>query len=144
MKILLQQSSVFTTHTNKPFLSLYGITFTSDGYRQGLAFSGDKDASTELDPIQAVVIALIGGLGIRKGECDRRREGRQRVAHSAIGADQTQLEGTSRVLLQSGAGDVKTVAFNDRAGRGLGGCVVPVLRSQKFHCDQQNKGNRLS
>lgn len=120
-------------------LYFYVTTFTSDGYRQWLAFSGDKDASTQLDPIQAVVIALIGGLGIGKGECDRWCERRQRVSHCAVGADQAQLEGTSGVLLRSGAGDVKTVAFYDGTSRGLSGCVIPVLRSQEFHCDQPDK-----
>ncbi|KAG7227109.1 hypothetical protein INR49_022457 [Caranx melampygus] len=70
---------------------------------QGLAFSGDKRASTQLDPVQAVVVALIGALSIGKGEGDRWGECRQGLAHSAVGANQTQLEGTSRVLLQGGA-----------------------------------------
>lgn len=114
---------------------LYNIIgFTSDGYGQGLAFSGDKGASTQLDPIQAVVVALVGALGVGKGESDGRGEGRQGLAHCAVGADQAQLEGTSRVLLRGGAGDVKTVAFNDGTSRGLSGRVVPVVRSQEFHC----------
>lgn len=115
------------------------FSFTSDGYRQGLAFSRDKGSSTQLDPIQAVVVALVGALGIRKGESDRRGESRQGLAHCAIGADQTQLEGTPRVLLRCGAGDVKVVAFNDGTRRGLSRRVVPVVRSQKFHCDQSER-----
>lgn len=122
------------------FLSMFClcdiISFTSDGYRQGLAFSGDKGASTQLDPIQAVVVALVDTLCIGEGESDGQGEGRQGLAHRAIGADQTQLEGTPRVLLWCGAGDVKTVAFKDGTSRCLSGRVVPVVRSQEFHCDQ--------
>lgn len=124
---------------------LYNInSFTSDSYRQGLAFSGDKGASTQLDAIQAVVVALVGALSIGEGESDRRGEGRQGLAHCAVGADQTQLEGASRVLLWGGAGDVKTVAFKDGTTRSLGRCVVPVVGSQELHCDQsKKKKNRL-
>lgn len=89
------------------------VSVTSDGYRQGLAFSGDEGASTHLDPIQAVVVALVGALGVREGESDGGAEGREGLAHGAVGANQTQLEGTSRVLLGGGAGDVEIVAFND-------------------------------
>ena len=52
------------------------ISVTSDGYWQGLAFSGDKGAPTQLDPIQAVVVALVGALGVGKGESDGWCEGR--------------------------------------------------------------------
>ncbi len=110
-------------------MPLYNINVTSDGYRQRLAFSGDKGASTQLNPIQAVIVALVGALGVGEGESDGRGEGRQRLAHCAVGANQTQLEGTSGVLLQGGAGDVKTVAFKDGTSRGLRGRVVPVVGS---------------
>lgn len=124
------------THTHHNTLVFSIISFTSYGYRQGLAFSGDECASTQLDPIQAVVVALVGALGVGEGEGDGRGEGGQGLAHCAVGTDQTQLEGTSRVLLRGGAGDVKTVAFNDGTSRGLRGRVIPVLGSQEFHCDQ--------
>lgn len=115
------------------------LNLTSDGYRQGLAFSGDECASAHLDPIQAVVVALVRALGIREGECDRRGEGGQRLAHCAVGADQTQLEGTSGILLRRGAGDIKTVASDDGTGRGLCGRVVPVLGSEELHCQPKHK-----
>lgn len=117
--------------------------FTSDGYRQGLALSGNKGASTQLHPVQAVVVALIRALCVGKSKGDRWGEGRQRLAHCAVGADETQLEGASWVLLQGGAGDVKAVAFEDGTSRGLGGRVVPVLRSQELHCDHQRRMIRL-
>lgn len=111
------------------------VSFTSDGYRQGLALPRDKGASAQLDPIQAVVVALVGALGAGESEGDGRGEGGQGLAHCAVGADQAQLEGTPGVLLRGGAGDVKTVALDDRTSRGLGGRVEPVLRCQDFHCD---------
>lgn len=110
------------------------MRFTSNGYWQGLAFSGDKGASTQLDTIQAVVVALVGALGTGKCESDGRGEGRKGLTNRSVGSDQTQLEGASGVLLRGGAGDVKTVSFNDGASRGLSRCVVPVVGSQEFHC----------
>lgn len=115
------------------------LYFTSNGDRQRLAFSGNKGASTHLDTVQAVVVALIGALGTGKGESDGRGEGRKRLAHCAVGADQTQLEGAPWVLLQGGAGDVKTVAFDDGTSWGLRGCVEPVVGSQELHCIKIDK-----
>lgn len=54
----------------------YETSFTSDGDGQGLAFSRNKGASTQLDPIQAVVVALVGALGAGESESDGRGEGR--------------------------------------------------------------------
>lgn len=115
------------------------VSFTSDGYRQGLALPGDKGASAQLDPIQAVVVALVGALGAGESESDGRGEGGQGLAHCAVRADQAQLEGTPGVLLRGEAGDVKTVALDDRTSRGLGGRVEPVLRCQDFHCDNRKE-----
>lgn len=114
-----------------------GVTFNSDG--QGLAFSGDEGAPAQLDPIQAVVVALVGALGAGKGEGDRRGEGGERLAHRAVGADQPQLEGAPGVLVRRGAGDVEAVAFDDGTSRGLRGRVVPVLGGQEFHCAQSDR-----
>lgn len=100
-----------------------------------MALPGDKGASAQLDPIQAVVVALVGALGTGESEGDGLGEGGEGQAHCAVGADQAQLEGTPGVLLRGGAGDVKTVAFDDRTSRGFGGRVEPVLRCQDFHCD---------
>ena len=41
--------------------------------------------------------------------------------------------------MQGGAGDVKTVAFNDGTSRGLSGRVEPVLGGQEFHYDHQKQ-----
>lgn len=106
------------------------ISLTSDGYGQRLALSGQKSASPQLDSIQAVVVALVGALRTREGERDGRGEGRQRLAHRAVGADEAQLKGASRVLLRRGAGDVEAVALEDGTSRGLSGRVVPVLGSE--------------
>lgn len=61
-------------HTYKR-IKLDIVSFTSDGYRQGLALPRDKGASTQLDPIQAVVVALVGALGAWESEGDGRGEG---------------------------------------------------------------------
>lgn len=112
---------------------------TSHSYRQRLAFPGHKRASSQLDPVQAVIVSLVGSLGVGEGESDRLGEGRQWLAHSPVGADQSKLERASGVLLQGGAGDVKTLPFDDGAGWGFGGSVVPVMRGQKFHCREEIK-----
>lgn len=113
------------------------MTFNS--YGQRLALPGDEGASAQLDPVQAVVVALVGALGAGEGECDRCGEGGEGLAHRAIGADQPELEGAPGVLMRRGAGDVEAVAFDDRTSRGLGGRVVPVLGGQEFHCNEPDR-----
>lgn len=58
----------------------------------------------------------------------------QRLAHRAVGAHETKLEGAARILLQGRASDVKALTFDDGADRGLGGRVEPELGSQEVHC----------
>jgi len=109
------------------------VLITSDGYGQGLAFPGYECAAAQLDAVQAVVVALVGALGAGEGEGDSGCERRQRLAHSAVGAAEAQLEGGPWVLLLGDAGDVKAVALDDRAHGGLRRRVVPVLGSQQLH-----------
>lgn len=113
------------------------MTFNSDGQR--LALPGHEGASAQLDPVQAVVVALVGALSAGEGERDRRGEGGKGLAHRAVGADEAELEGAPGVLVRRGAGDVEAVAFDDRACRGLGGRVVPVLGGQQFHCGEPDR-----
>ncbi|TNN82941.1 hypothetical protein EYF80_006898 [Liparis tanakae] len=105
----------------------------SNGSGQGLAFSGDKGAPAQLDPIQAVVVSLVGALGVGKGESDVGGEGRQGLAHGAIGADQAQLEGASGVLLPGGAA-VAALVESLYVGEGqlhFGLGLVRPLRNQR-------------
>lgn len=114
-----------------------GFTFDGDGQR--LAFPGDEGASAQLDPVQAVVVALVGAQGAGKSERDGRGEGGKRLAQRAVGADQPQLEGAPGVLVRRGAGDVEAVAFDDGTSRGLGRRVVPVLGGHEFNCARSDR-----
>lgn len=133
-----RKTRIFVRHI-KIFIHNSGFYCTFDRYGQRLAFPGDEGASAQLDPIQAVVVALVGALGAGKSESDGRGEGGKRLTQRAVGADQPQLEGAPGVLVRRGAGDVEAVAFNDGASRGLGGRVVPVLGGEEFHCAKTDR-----
>lgn len=87
----------------------------------------------------AAVVALVLCLSVTEGEGHRGGEGRQRVTHGAVGADEAQLEGASRVQGVGGAGDAEALSLEHPARGRLSGRVVPNLWSVKLHWREGKK-----
>lgn len=116
------------------------LTFDRNGKR--LTLSGGQHTVAHLDFVLTAVVALVLCLSITEGEGHHGGESWQRVTHGAIGADEPQLEGATRVQRMGGAGDAEALSLEDPARGRLSGRVVPDLWPVKLHWREGRKERR--